>query len=426
MRYLIIAVIAILSIGPAHAATSQLEDTVLVGRSISSTAQRARLRLHDGDTASSREYIDITAPTDITTSYEVKLPPAEPAVGEVLIVTGVSSHVATTDWDSPGAGSGITELTGDVTAGPGTGSQAATIAADAVTFAKMPNIATDSLIGRDTAGTGDPENLTLGTGLTISGGALNATTDAPVNATYITQTANATLTNEQALASLSTGYVKVTTGTGVLTSQAVPIPVADGGTGDTWFANGLILYGGSNSTDPVATDAGLSFIAGIDSLLKIGKSGVGGKLSIRGSTSGNAAIKAAPSAGADIITTLPTVVATLPTSQATTQNKYLISDTSGNWSFSSLGMGQTEVDWGDNSTNEDVMSFTVTDATITSGQRITAQVAYEAPTGRDVDELDGQPLTCMCVAGSGQFTLVMQSLNGPFNGKVKVNYTVGN
>ena len=46
------------------------------------------------------------------------------------------------------------------------------------------------------------------------------TTGAPTNATYITQTANGTLTNEQALSSLSTGMVKVTTSTGVLSSVA--------------------------------------------------------------------------------------------------------------------------------------------------------------------------------------------------------------
>ena len=59
-------------------------------------------------------------------------------------------------------------LTGDVT-GSGTGSFAATIAADAVTFAKMANIATDRLIGRDTAGTGDPEALTVGGGIEFTG-----------------------------------------------------------------------------------------------------------------------------------------------------------------------------------------------------------------------------------------------------------------
>jgi len=50
-------------------------------------------------------------------------------------------------------------LTGDVTASAG--SNATTIANDAVTFAKLQNIATNSLVGRDTASTGDPENILL-------------------------------------------------------------------------------------------------------------------------------------------------------------------------------------------------------------------------------------------------------------------------
>ncbi len=43
------------------------------------------------------------------------------------------------------------------------------IANDAITFAKMQNIATDSLIGRDTAGTGDPENILLNATLSMDG-----------------------------------------------------------------------------------------------------------------------------------------------------------------------------------------------------------------------------------------------------------------
>lgn len=64
-----------------------------------------------------------------------------------------------------GAGTGdgtITALTGDVTAS-GSGSVAATIANDAVTLAKMANMATSSLIYRKTLGTGDPEVNTLAT-----------------------------------------------------------------------------------------------------------------------------------------------------------------------------------------------------------------------------------------------------------------------
>lgn len=55
---------------------------------------------------------------------------------------------------------GINQLTGDVTAGPGTGSQVATIANDVVTNAKLANVATATIKGRVTAATGDPEDLT--------------------------------------------------------------------------------------------------------------------------------------------------------------------------------------------------------------------------------------------------------------------------
>lgn len=52
-------------------------------------------------------------------------------------------------------------------------------------------------------------------------GAGGGSSGAPIDATYITQTPNATLTNEQALSLLATGLLKNTTGTGVL-SIATP------------------------------------------------------------------------------------------------------------------------------------------------------------------------------------------------------------
>lgn len=65
-------------------------------------------------------------------------------------------------WDTAGGGSGITELTGDVTAGPGSGSQAATIPNDTVEYAQMQNVsATSRILGRKTAGAGDVEECTI-------------------------------------------------------------------------------------------------------------------------------------------------------------------------------------------------------------------------------------------------------------------------
>jgi hypothetical protein len=73
-----------------------------------------------------------------------------------------------------GAG-GITALTGDVTAS-GTGSVAATIAANAVTFAKMQTIADQRIIGNVSGGTAVPSELTQAQARTFLGLATIATT----------------------------------------------------------------------------------------------------------------------------------------------------------------------------------------------------------------------------------------------------------
>lgn len=77
------------------------------------------------------------------------------------ISLGASLTMSGTTLSATSGGSGINQLTGDVTAGPGTGSQAATIPNNTVTFAKMQDIATQRAIGRNTAGTGDPEEVTI-------------------------------------------------------------------------------------------------------------------------------------------------------------------------------------------------------------------------------------------------------------------------
>jgi hypothetical protein len=82
------------------------------------------------------------------------------------MVTNIS-HILVSDLL---AAAGITELTSDVTAGPGSGSQVATIAANAVVNTKLADMAQSTLKGRAAgAGTGDPTDLTAAQVLAILG-----------------------------------------------------------------------------------------------------------------------------------------------------------------------------------------------------------------------------------------------------------------
>jgi hypothetical protein len=126
-----------------------------------------------------------------------------------------------------GAAAGITQLTGDVTAGPGAGSQAATIPNDTVTYAKMQNVsAASKLLGRGDSGSGDPQEITLGTGLAMSGTTLNASAaglaDPGADGIVIRTALNITTAR-----TLTAGTnVTVSNGTGVSGNPTVNVPDA--------------------------------------------------------------------------------------------------------------------------------------------------------------------------------------------------------
>lgn len=100
--------------------------------------------------------------------------PSAPVDGDIWVTTtdifarinGVSESLL---------GAGITQLTGDVTAGPGSGSVAATIPANSIADAQLVDMAASTVKVR-TSGTGSPQNLNVATNTIVGnfGGALGA------------------------------------------------------------------------------------------------------------------------------------------------------------------------------------------------------------------------------------------------------------
>lgn len=73
----------------------------------------------------------------------------------------VAERTKLTNTSGTNTGDQTITLTGDVT-GTGTGSFATTISDESVTLPKMAHIATNRILGRSTAGTGDVESLADG------------------------------------------------------------------------------------------------------------------------------------------------------------------------------------------------------------------------------------------------------------------------
>ena len=91
------------------------------------------------------------------------------ATGKLIQSSGITiADGATGALSGTNTGDQTITLTGDVT-GSGTGTFAATIANDAVTFAKMQEISGTHLIGRHASGTGNIQEVSVGNGVEFSG-----------------------------------------------------------------------------------------------------------------------------------------------------------------------------------------------------------------------------------------------------------------
>jgi hypothetical protein len=82
---------------------------------------------------------------------------------------------------------------------------------------------------------------------------------------------------------------------------------------------------------------------------------------------------------------------------------------------------QTEIDLGSTPVYE--ATFTITDANITTSSVIVGYIAYVAPTGKDIDELEFDNFDLRFAPAAGSCTLYARSLEGLVEGKFKVNYS---
>lgn len=89
----------------------------------------------------------------------------------------------------------------------------------------------------------------------------------------------------------------------------------------------------------------------------------------------------------------------------------------------SANIKQTEIDFGTTPVSE--ASFLITDADVSAGSQLIGSVAYEAPTGKDLDEMEMDTLDLKFAPGSGAFTLYARGLDGYIADKFRINYLVG-
>jgi len=188
--------------------------------------------------------------------------------------------------------------------------------------------------------------------------------------------------------------------TGVLTTGI--LPVARGGTGKdaTGLANGQLLIGNT-----VNTGFDLTTIAQTAPVIV-----VNGKGTVTLSHASSGAVATTYGNG----TFIPTV----------TVDAFGHITGISNTAVTSSVHKQTEINFGTIPLSEN--TYIIVDASVTTTSKIIGSIAYEAPTGKDLDEVEMDQFDLKFGPGTGQFTVfVSMENNDLFSGNVKINYLVG-
>lgn len=104
------------------------------------------------------DIVGIDVPAGAFTDWTLTLPTGPGTNGQVLTTDGSGN----TSWSAKTTDTGITQLTGDVTAGPGSGSQVATIPAETVDNTQLAHMAANTVKARQASSTGDPLDVLIG------------------------------------------------------------------------------------------------------------------------------------------------------------------------------------------------------------------------------------------------------------------------
>lgn len=352
------------------------------------------------------------------------------------LAAGTSTYVLTSNgagtsptWQAAAGGIVDGDYGDIIVSGGGT---VLTIDNDVVTYAKMQNVsATDKLLGRSTAGSGDVEEIVC----TAAGRALIDDANTAAQRTTLgvvigtdVEAHDATLT---ALASYNTNGLLTQTASDTFTGRTLT-----GTANQVIISNGDGVSGNPTFTLPqsIATSSNPQFATielGSASDTTISRAGAG-DLAIEGNqiyrVGGTDVALADGGTGATLVD--PNADRIMFWDDSAGQVTWL---TAGSGltitgttltAASSISMVETEVDFGSTPVGE-TTAFTITDATVSGTSKIMLSLSGAAPTGKDQDELEMDAFHMWALPGSGSFSLYMRPLEGFVHDKFKVNYIVG-